>query len=91
MITMTEYAREEVVAGLKSGFAMVAFDKANGEQRVMRCTLDPQFLPEMAESTGAKKAKPVNDEVVSVWDMDKSAWRAFRLDSIQKIDFYPVK
>ena len=87
---MTEYAREEVVAGLKSGFAIVAFDKKNGQQRVMRCTLDPQYLPEMTEASKAKKAKPVNDEVVSVWDMDKNGWRSFRLDSIQKIDFYPV-
>lgn len=85
---MTEYAREEVVAGLKTGLANVVFTKNNGEQRVMRCTLNPTYLPEETSSTKSKKT--VNDEVVSVWDLDKNSWRSFRLDSIEFISFEPA-
>lgn len=70
--------REDMVKVLKEGNAVVTFTKADGTERVMLCTLREEMLPEATES---KRKKP-NDEVISVWDLDKLAWRAFRVDSV---------
>lgn len=79
-----EYIYEEVKAGLKSSIARVKFIKADGTVREMVCTLMPEFLPEHEEG---KRTKAVNEEVVSVWDMKKNAWRSFRLDSIESLEW----
>lgn len=80
-----ELIREEVVAGLKSAVAMVTFEKADGTERVMRCTLVESFLPKAKKS---KAAREVNDEIVSVYDLDKEDWRSFRLDSVKAIAYF---
>lgn len=82
-----ELVREEVVAGLKSGFAIVSFEKADGSMRTMRCTLDHDVLPKMKAS---KTKRDINEEIISVWDMDKEDWRSFRLDMVTRIDYYPA-
>lgn len=79
--------REEVIAGLKSAIATVVFEKADGFERVMRCTLMENFLPEKTKETSKKKSRPVNDDVVAVFDLDKESWRSFRLDSVTKITY----
>lgn len=73
--------REEMVAGLKSAFVEVVFEKVNGDECVLKCTLNPEYLPEMDESKEAS-SKPVNLSVVNVWDVDLKDWRSFRVDSV---------
>ena len=82
-----EFIREEVVAGLKSAVAMVTFEKADGTERTMRCTLVESFLPK-ANKKSVKKAKEKNDEVISAFDLDKGEWRSFRLDSVKDITYF---
>lgn len=81
-----EFIREEVVAGLKSAVAMVTFEKADGTERTMRCTLMESFLPKAKKP--AKKTKEPNEEVVSAFDLDKGEWRSFRLDSVKNITYF---
>ena len=71
------------------GPATVEFVKANGEVRNMLCTLEPHALPpmpvkEVSESIRTRKA---NDEALSVWCVDKQAWRSFRFDSVKSVSF----
>jgi hypothetical protein len=49
---------------------VVIFYKVNGEQRKMRCMMEPP--------TG----EPKNPNVVPVMDLDKGAWRSFKVDSV---------
>ena len=49
---------------------VVIFYKVNGEQRKMRCMMEPP--------TG----EPKNPNVVPVMDLDKGAWRSFRVDAV---------
>ena len=42
-----------------------------------------EFLPETKETE--KEDKKVNEEVLAVWDLEKEAWRSFRLDSISNV------
>jgi hypothetical protein len=63
---------------LKVGTVEVTFTKKNGETRVMNCTLESSYLPEMVNESTKKS----NDEVASVWDLDNNGWRSFRYDSV---------
>ena len=78
-----KYSKKELVHHLHSGPATVTFTKKDGEKRVMHCTLEPSVVP-VVESTGTRK---VNDEVLAVWDTDKAAWRSFRIDSIENVEY----
>lgn len=75
--------RDRLITKLTEGKLNVTFTKKNGEERTMFCTLMSEFLPEKKETE--KTDQKVNEEVLAVWDLDKDAWRSFRLDSISNV------
>jgi len=80
--------REQYQNDLRTGICEVTFTKKDGTDRVMRCTLSPAYLPareqeRVREEETAKTPRKVNLNTLSVWDMDKAAWRAFNLDSVK--------
>jgi hypothetical protein len=77
--------REWLQGLLKEGNVIVTFTKSTGEERKMKCTLKEGVVPLYEKKTDRAKAK--NDEVLSVWDLDKNEWRSFRLDSIKTVEF----
>lgn len=81
---MTSLENTELETYLLTNKAKVTFTKADGTDRVMYCTLIPDFLPEKGES---KRTITKNPEVVRVWDIKNDGWRSFRFDSIKKVEF----
>ncbi len=73
--------REALVKSLQKNIMSVVFTKKNGDERTMHCTLSEYILPEITGDSTKKE----NLEVVTVWDIDKDAWRCFRLDSIKDL------
>ena len=72
--------REELITHLRTNpTTTVTFTKVDGTKRVMNCTLMEGYVPVM-ESTSERKE---NKDVVVAYDLDKGAWRSFRVDSIQ--------
>lgn len=73
----------KLLDALKKGTVTVSFRKIDtGELRVMPCTLNPAVL----EANGVKtkiEYQPRNMEAYPVWSLDKNAWRAFRLDTVE--------
>jgi len=69
---------------LSESVLTVSFNKKDGTLRTMLCTLMPEHLPivEKKEESEAKEPKKQSEESIAVWDLEKNAWRAFRLDSI---------
>ena len=71
---------------LRDEIVTVTFNKADGAERRMKCTLN--------EVHGAKY-NPVNEsqnrrtnpEVCVVWDLEQQNWRSFRWDRIKRIEF----
>lgn len=63
---------------LRSNVVEVTFTKVNGEERVMKCTLQETFLPEQKGDTERKKS----ENVLAVFDIDSNDWRSFRYDSV---------
>jgi hypothetical protein len=83
-----------MVEALRGSKCQVSFTKKNGEERVMSCTLNlkavpPEDLPKSLDSdTSNDSEKEVNLDVIKVYDLEKMAWRSFRVDSVT--DFFAV-
>jgi len=77
--------KDQVKKLLAVGVATVTFIKKDGTVRVMQATLDPKNLPVVEARVNATPRKE-NPDVVAVYDMEKSAWRSFRIDSVTSIE-----
>ena len=77
--------RDWLKSHLKAGPVELTFQKKDGTMRVMNATLEEGKLPAYEKKTDRTKA--VNEEVLSVLDLDKNEWRSFRFDSITNIAF----
>ena len=78
--------REWLRGVLKSETVCLTFKKKDGTIREMRCTLNESELPVQEEKT-TKTVRKENLDSLPVFDLDKKEWRAFRFDSVQKIEF----
>ena len=72
-----EYLKEQ----LHNGVVTVRFIKKDGTERVLRCTLQPDLLPQQTNLEEAVSKTP-NVNVIAVWDLDNEGWRSFRFDSV---------
>ena len=78
------YTYNDIVNRLRSGIITVTFDKMDGSERVMECTLQPQYLPEEYRDK-APMLTETAPQTVSVWDIGVSGWRSFRLDTVKSV------
>lgn len=88
-VIMEIWNKVQLKQTLENGVHTVVFTKLNGEVRELYCTLDPEELPvsdkQLRELLTENITKKENDAALSVWDLDKKAWRAFRLNSIIEV------
>lgn len=68
---------------LRTRIIKIRFLKTNGEERDMRATLLQQYLPPSPLKENKEVADPT---ALACWDIDKKAWRSFRVDSIIQIE-----
>lgn len=71
---------DQLKLALTESTVRVEFTKIDGSHRSMLCTKNSVSIPVSAIPTGTGK-KP-NDTVISVYDLEKSAWRSIKLDNI---------
>lgn len=67
---------------LREGVVCVTFIKANGDERVMNCSLMENYIP---NNDNKPKQKINNPDAIRVVDVDISSWRSFRYDSVKEI------
>lgn len=77
--------KDWLITLLRERSVEILFTKKDGSDRLMKCTLQEDKIPAENAPKGAERAK--NDEVLAVFDVEKSAWRSFRWDSIKSIHF----
>jgi hypothetical protein len=79
-----EELKEKLMHLLKKGVVTVKFRKKDESIRKMVCTLSEDYLPEPEEVIEGKekKIKKENPNTLPVWDLEKLAWRSFRIDSV---------
>lgn len=86
-------SREELRRDLACKTLSVTFIKKDGSERVMKCTLSPSLLPEIirvekTDESGAVivKTRKINEDIQNVYDLENSAWKSFRFDSITNVE-----
>jgi hypothetical protein len=83
---MILFTREGLVDMLRHNIVTVTFTKVNGDERVMKCTLRSEMIPNAPTQNGelvVEQKQSSNN--VSVWDVDSQGWRSFRVASVRSI------
>mgnify|MGYP006282012369 CR=1 FL=1 len=80
------FTREGLVDMLRHNIVTVTFTKVNGDERVMKCTLRSELIPNAPTQNGelVVEQKQTSNNV-SVWDVDANGWRSFRVASVKSI------
>jgi len=78
------FDKDDIIQKLKTSICVVTFTKKNGEERIMSCTLNEEFLPEQVDLEETIQKKKPNPDVLAVWDTDIGEWRSFRWDSVKE-------
>ena len=79
------FTKENLTDMLRNNIITVTFTKVNGEERVMRCTLMSEYVPNAPSNNGQVLIQESESKAVSVWDMEANGWRSFRVDSVKNI------
>jgi hypothetical protein len=66
---------------LKESQVRVEFTKVDGTHRSMVCTKNINKIPVSSVPNGT--GKKANDTVISVFDIEKTAWRSIKVANIQ--------
>lgn len=64
----------------------VTFTKADGTERVMKCTLVPEQLPKVELKEDAKPRKESTTSM-RVFDIEKNEWRSFTIKKVKQVNF----
>ena len=75
-----ELSKTNIMNMLQTGIINVKFTKTDGSERIMKCTLMSEIVKPHDKKTD--REKKVNENIISVWDIDSEGWRSFRYDSI---------
>lgn len=78
------YSYNDLVNRLQNGVITVKFEKVDGTERTMQCTLLPQYLPEEYRDK-APMLTETAPQTISVWSVEDSGWRSFRIDSVKTV------
>ena len=75
--------RQDLREFLFDGEIEVKFEKVDGTERVMRCTLHPELIPDAMMPKGDIDPQPTeNLDIMKVFDIEVKQWRSFRLDNL---------
>lgn len=65
----------------------VAFEKADGTERIMTCTLSQDHGAIYTVTESQKQPRAPRPDVCVVWDCELQQWRSFRYDRLKRIEF----
>lgn len=80
--------RQELYELLSKEVVVVTFNKLNGEERSMPCTLIENFLPpaKKDDPLSQKKVREISDKVIAAWAVESKGFRSFRYDRVTKVE-----
>lgn len=92
MNNLSHAEREELFGWIKGCLrdyvVSITFTKKDGTERVMKCTLNSDIVPDEPVSEDTESPKRSQPEgVIRVWDVEADGWRSFRTDSVKEISF----
>lgn len=62
----------------------VEFIKLDGTYRIMICTKSPELIGDNMPISTSTETKLVNESIIKVFDLEKTAWRTIRKDRIRQ-------
>ena len=78
-----ESFRDWLLGKLNNIRVFIKFNKKDGTERKMICTINQKYINEEAQPKGTGRAK--SDEALAVFDVELQEWRSFRFDSIKSV------
>ena len=78
--------RKWLLGLLETEIVEIEFTKKDGTDRVMKCTLQEDYLPEVDGVIVFEKDRWKKDSL-AVFDLEKEGWRSFRWDSVKAVRF----
>lgn len=63
----------------------ITFTKVDGTLRTMPCTLRTEAMPQRVVTEEHQTTKLYKPETLSVWCLDKSEWRSFRVANVTEV------
>jgi hypothetical protein len=78
--------RKWLLGLLETEVVEIEFTKKDGTDRVMKCTLQEDYLPEVDGVIVFEKDRWKKDSL-AVFDIEKEGWRSFRWDSVKAVRF----
>jgi hypothetical protein len=78
-------SRKWLIGLLESEIVEIEFTKKDGTDRVMKCTLQEDYLPEYGVIEIDKDRW--KKDALAVFDIENDGWRSFRWDSVKQISF----
>jgi hypothetical protein len=75
----------DLLTRLQNGVVTVVFEKVDGSERTMHCTLQHSFLPEEFRNKPTTMLTEQAPLTMNVWDVDASGWRSFRLSQVKSV------
>ena len=78
-IIATDIKRRSLIAILKANNCLIRFTKTDGTIREMTCTLQTEVTGPINGEIGGD-----NKDTIKAWDLDKGAFRQFRLENLRK-------
>lgn len=88
--------REWLKGLMEDNVVTVVFTKKDGTERVMRCTTNPELVPQVVHETNTsnpidfptvKKERKINMNTLVAYDLAKSDWRSFVVKSVKSVAF----
>ncbi len=74
------YDKSTILEAARQGVITVRFTKKNGDERIMKCTLLSEYLPQQKDIEEVSTKE--NSNLLAVWDVEANGWRSFRIDSV---------
>ena len=83
ILNTTDEYTEKLKSFLLTKPVTVVFNKVDGSERIMECTMSPDLIPSLnVEQTASTKKRTESEGTLRVWDIEKQGWRSFRTDSV---------
>lgn len=81
------FTKDNLMELLKNNVMTITFTKVDGTQRIMKCTLIGDHIPNTTKVDGkvVVRENKIMDNNISVWDMEANGWRSFKVDRVQSV------
>lgn len=84
---LNDEGKNWLVAMLKSNIVTVTFTKRNGDERIMECTLKPEYFAQDKYQSDSTEDTKLDKTNCTVWDVNAQGWRSFLWTNVKRIEF----